>query len=108
MRNYCGYGKSGIIKPPFWSFHTASCKIHDENYEAGGDRMDRMTADIGFLWRMLSDANKQPTLSLKRKAVYSAIAYFIAVRAGGWISFFIVVPLKKWIRKRRGGGNEIL
>lgn len=100
-KNYCGYGKSGIIKPPFWAFHNASCKIHDENYEAGGNRMDRMTADVGFLWRMLADANKQETLWKKRLAVYSAIGYFIAVRLGGWVSFFVVVPIKKMVKNRK-------
>ena len=85
--NYCGYGKSMFLKPPFWSFHNSSCKIHDRNYKIGGTRMDRMTADMGFLWRMCQDANKQETLSKKRKAVYSAIVYFLLVRLFGWITF---------------------
>lgn len=76
-----------FIRPPFWSFHTASCLIHDQNYEAGGNKMDRMTADTGFLWRMLSDANKQESLQKKKLAVYTAIVYFLAVRLFGWISF---------------------
>lgn len=86
-KNYCGFKKAVFIKPPFWSFHTASCKIHDENYEAGGSSIDRMTADTGFLWRMLHDANKQQTLFKKKLAVYTAIIYFIAVRIFGWMSF---------------------
>lgn len=90
MKSYCGFGKSIFFKPPYWSFHDASCKIHDDNYEKGGERVDRMKADIGFLWRMCEDANKQETLSLKRKAVYSAIIYFLLVRFFGWISFFII------------------
>ena len=85
--NYCGFGKSMFIKPPFWSFQNASCKIHDDNYKAGGNIMDRMTADTGFLWRMLEDANEQKELLNKKKAVYSAIIYFILVRLFGWISF---------------------
>lgn len=87
MKNYCGFKKAMFIRPPFWSFHTASCFQHDRNYTQGGNRMDRMTADVGFLWRMLSDANKQPTLWKKRLAVYTGIAYFLAVRLFGWISF---------------------
>lgn len=98
--NYCGFGKSVIIKPPFWSFQNASCKIHDDNYEAGGNRMDRMTADTGFLWHMIQDANKQEDLCCKKKAVYSAIVYFIFVRLFGWISFFIATPIKKYWRKK--------
>lgn len=86
--NYIGFKwTQNFIKPPLWFLFNASAKTHDDNYEAGGGRMDRMTADVGFLWRMLSDANKQPTLWKKRLAVYTAITYFIAVRLFGWISF---------------------
>lgn len=85
--NYCGFGKSIIVRPPFWSFQNASCKIHDDNYKAGGNSFDRLTADVGFLWRMVQDANQQPTLLRKKMAVYSANLYFIAVRMFGWISF---------------------
>lgn len=87
MKNYCGFKKAMFLRPPFWSFHTASCKVHDDNYEDGGNRMDRMTADVGFLWRMCADASKQPTLWKKRLAVYTAMAYFLAVRLFGWASF---------------------
>lgn len=86
-KNYCGFGKSFLFKPPFWSFQNASCKIHDENYKQGGNVMDRLKADVGFLWRMCEDANKQETVAKKKLAVYSAIFYFLLVRAFGWISF---------------------
>lgn len=99
--NYCGFGHSQILKPPYWALFTANCKIHDENYEVGGTRADRMKADLGFFWRMLSDANKLTNLGQKRKALYTAIAYFIAVRSFGWISFFIIIPLKKWWKSRK-------
>ena len=46
-----------------------------------------MKADIGFLWRMCEDANQQEKLNKKRKAIYSAIVYFMLVRLFGWISF---------------------
>lgn len=85
--SYCGFGKSLFIKPPFWSFQNASCKIHDENYKEGGNKEDRLTSDAGFLWRMLQDANKQKCMSCKKKAIYSAILYFLLVRIFGWISF---------------------
>lgn len=83
-----------IFKVPEWILYNASCKIHDENYEIGGTRMDRMTADVGFLWRMLHDANQQDTLGKKRKAVYIALLYFFLVRAFGWLSFFVFKRIK--------------
>lgn len=85
--NYCGFGKSLVFKPPFWAFQNACCKIHDENYMQGGNSFDRLTADVGFLWRMCEDANKQTDLWRKKKAVYSAIIYFLLVRLFGGLSF---------------------
>lgn len=75
------------FKPIFWFIFSASAKQHDEDYERGGDKMDKLTTDVGFFWRMLSDANKQETFSRKRLAVYIAIIYFLFVRVFGWIGF---------------------
>lgn len=85
--NYCGFGKSLLFKPPFWSFQNASCKVHDENYKNGGNSNDRLNADVGFLWRMIKDANEQENKWKKKQAVYSALVYFILVRCFGWITF---------------------
>lgn len=102
MKNHCGFGKSILFKPPFWSFQNASCKIHDDNYEMPlkRDTANRLMADVGFLWRMCEDANEQPTVFKKKLAVYSAIAYFLAVRFFGWMSFFIWIPIKHYLKKK--------
>lgn len=100
--NYCGFGhsKATWLRPPFWYFQNASCKIHDENYENGGTRLDRLTADVGFLWRMLNDANKQETYCKKRNAAYSAILYFMFVRLFGWLSFFVWNYAQTFFKKK--------
>jgi len=85
--NYCGFGKSFLIKPPYWAFHNASCEIHDADYKKGGNRGDRLKSDLGFLWRMLQDANKQKCICLKKKAIYSSIIYFLLVRIFGLFAF---------------------
>lgn len=87
VTNYCGFGHSNLIKPPYWALFTADCSIHDDNYKKGGTRDDRFKADLGFFWRILEDCNKIESLNKKRKAVYVAILYFLAVRAFGWITF---------------------
>lgn len=88
MRNYVGFKLlQDYIHPPFWWLYTASAKIHDENYQTGGTRTDRLKADLGFFWRILEDANQIKDTWQKRKAVYTAILYFILVRMFGWISF---------------------
>lgn len=101
--NYCGFGKSIFLRPPYWSFHNASCKIHDDNYEKGGTRLDRLTADVGFLWRMCQDSNEQTEYKKKRAAVYSAIIYFLLVRLFGWIPFFCV----NWLKNKLGIKKDI-
>lgn len=85
--NYCGYGKSVLIKPPYWALFNASCKIHDDNYKEGGTKEDRLEADLGFLWRMLQDINQQTDYKKKRTAARTAIIYYALVRCFGIFSY---------------------
>ena len=85
--NYCGFGKSVFIRPPFWALQSASCKIHDDNYKKGGTEEDRLTADVGFLKYMLKDISSMVCYKHKRKAVLWAVIYYLLVRAFGWITF---------------------
>jgi len=87
-KNYCGMGKSAFIKPPHWAFLTASCKIHDENYTRGGNRADRLKADVGFLKHMLIDISELPYCK-KKKATRWAVIYYITVRTFGWMSWTV-------------------
>lgn len=87
MKNYCGFGHSQIIKPPYWALFTADCEIHDSNYTLGGAKEDRLNADLGFFWRILSDVNKVGDYKKKKRAIYIAILYFLCVRLFGWASF---------------------
>jgi len=84
--NYCGFGKSVFIRPPFWALQSASCKIHDDNYKKGGTEEDRLTADVGFLKHMLLDISDMP-YQRKSRAAFSACVYYLLVRTFGWISF---------------------
>lgn len=85
--DYCGYGSSSKFRFQQDYVLTASCEQHDKNYEEGGDRNDRLKADVGFLWRMLSDCNKIVGYWDKKKALYTALLYFILVRIGGFKTF---------------------
>ena len=85
--NYCGYGKSVLIKPPHWALFNASCKIHDDNYKAGTTKEEKLEADLGFLWRMLQDINQQTDYKKKRTAARTAIIYYALVRVFGILSF---------------------
>lgn len=87
-KNYVGFKfLQNIFHPPFWWLFNASAKQHDDNYEEGGTKNDRLTIDVGFFWRMLQDANQQTSYFKKNLAVFTAIFYFIMVRIGGWITF---------------------
>lgn len=96
MKNRCGW-KWIPIKPPYWWLHNASCEIHDENYLNGGTREDRLSADVGFLWRMIQDANEL-SYNTKRVAVLWACIYYFFVRCFGWISFSLIPKLKNIIK----------
>lgn len=87
MKNYCGFEKAKIARPPKWALFNASCQVHDEAYTVGGNKDDRLKADLGFFWRMLEDVNKLENYKLKKKAVKYAIIYYICVRMFGWLSF---------------------
>lgn len=84
--SYCGFGKTVFLKPPYWYFQDASCKIHDDNYKKGGTKEDRLKADVGFLKYMILDARYLP-YKQKRKAVLWACIYYMFVRAFGWVTF---------------------
>jgi hypothetical protein len=86
--NYCGFGKRNWGLPFDYQI-TASCKTHDENYEQGGTKDQRLQADLGFLWRNLSDINKIQDYNKKRFYVVMAIIYYLLVRSFGWISWYI-------------------
>ena len=75
------------IHPPFWWLYSASAKIHDDNYKKGGTKADRLEADLGFLHRILLDANDIKTYNKKRVAVLTAITYYVLVRGFGWLFF---------------------
>ena len=87
MKNYCGYGHSQILKPPYWALFTADCKIYDENYTKGGTKEDKLNADLGFFWRILHDVNQVSDYRKKKRAIYTAIFYFLCVRLFGWVTF---------------------
>jgi hypothetical protein len=84
--NYCGFGKSVFIRPPYWALQNASCEIHDQNYKKGGTEEDRLKADVGFLKHMLMDISVMP-YKKKARAAFSACLYYLFVRALGRLTF---------------------
>lgn len=84
--NYCGR-KGGWFKPPYHKFFNASCKIHDSSYDLGGDWIERLKADQGFLRHMLRDC--QQIQNKYKRMYYQAWCwlYYYAVRLTGKKSF---------------------
>lgn len=85
--NYCGFGKSLFWRAPYWALHNASCEIHDKNYTIGGNKEDRLMADVGFLKHMMIDISDQSDYKSKKKAAFSACIYYLLVRVFGRFSF---------------------
>lgn len=80
--NGCG-GKGSWIKPPHSAFFEASCNIHDEGYNKGGDEANRFECDGKFFIMMIKDTFR---INKSFKRLYFqlwAFTYFIAVRIGG-------------------------
>jgi hypothetical protein len=88
-KNYVGLGWLAFIKPPEWKTFNASAYTHDKNYSKIKTKEERLQADLGFLWRNLSDCNKVIGYNKKRYLVLVAINYYILVRLFGWISILI-------------------
>ena len=87
-QNYVGFSwLQRWIYPPMWWLVNSSAYIHDKNYATGGNKEDRLKADIGFFWRAFEDANKIEDYKKKKRAVMIVILYYILVRLFGWISF---------------------
>ncbi len=84
--SYCGR-KGGWFKPPYHKFFNASCFIHDTSYTKGGDWIDRLRADQGFLRAMLADCR---AIEQKLERTYYQSwcwLYYYGVRIGGKKSF---------------------
>lgn len=80
--SYCGR-KGGWFKPPYRKFFNASCKIHDNSYDQGGDWIDRLKADQGFLRAMLRDCDRIPKKTTRTYYQAWSIMYYYAVRFFG-------------------------
>lgn len=86
MASYCGR-KGGWFKPPYHKFFNASCEIHDNSYTTGGNWIDRLKSDQGFLRAMLKDCQNIDT-KYKRKYYQAwSFSYYYAVRLFGQKSF---------------------
>lgn len=89
MSNIVGNG-CGKESWPVWIkdllfnwFFEASCNIHDQGYQEGGDEARRKVCDDKFLAAMLRDVKTQLPLLLKPIGYTTAYSYYAAVRLGG-------------------------
>ena len=69
-----------------WLFH-ASCNIHDEGYEEGGNWIRKIYCDVRFFAAMIKDAGGLDGLHKQIAALVVAFVYFILVLLAGWFSF---------------------
>ena len=90
MSNGCGC-ESGIlryIRPPYQETFYAACCMHDDDYDRGGDKTARRSADIRFYDNMIKSAlntSKTPWRVAWLAAV--ALCYYAAVRVFGRFYF---------------------
>lgn len=90
MSNGCGCEK-GILKyfkPPYAQTFYAPCCMHDDAYDKGGGRTERLAADkllFANMTRKIARSNRSPIHCLWMTFV--AYAYYVAVRLLGWKYF---------------------
>ncbi|MAD43583.1 MAG: hypothetical protein CMH98_01140 [Oceanospirillaceae bacterium] len=67
-------------------FFEASCNRHDQGYEKGGDEIRRFECDWKF-WRAMKRDIKRLAWYLRPVAVFVGLAFYLMVRAFGWLQF---------------------
>jgi len=83
--DYC-WPKALWLKPPRIYFLEASCQIHDEWYEEGGNEIRRLVCDLFFYSHMINDINKY-CKKYKLFYIWWATLYFLLVRLFWWFCF---------------------
>ena len=91
VSNGCGC-ESGIFKyfkPPYHKYFYVACCMHDDAYDLGGGKKDRLIADRNFFHRMLQLVYLDTIASPWKQAwlVLVALHYYVAVRLMGWHYF---------------------
>jgi|DEB0MinimDraft_4_1074332.scaffolds.fasta_scaffold197678_1 hypothetical protein len=72
---YCGPGKFTSRRTELFP---ESCKQHDKDYDKGGYFLEKIFADVKFLYNMLEENRKTG-----RGSIFLAFVYFILVLFGG-------------------------
>ena len=90
MSNGCGCERGLLkhIKPPLSKMFYVACCIHDDDYDMGGDRAARRTADVTFyrnMCRIISGKDVTPWRSFGYTA--AALLYYACVRIFGRFYF---------------------
>lgn len=85
---YCGAcdGWLSFIKPPHHKFFNAECMVHDTMYDIGGNRQDRLNADVLLFNQMVRKAVgyfENRSVSSLWWFISLAYLYYLAVRVFG-------------------------
>lgn len=86
MSNGCGCetGLLKYIKPPYSKLFYAACCVHDNDYDAGGNKTNRLQADTKLFRNMLKTTlNKQYSVWKTYHLITMALMYYISVRIFG-------------------------
>lgn len=84
----CERGLLRYIKPPFAKLFYVSCCIHDDDYDRGGNRHNRKSADVSLyrnMGKIISAKDCSPWKSFCYTSV--ALAYYSCVRLFGRFYF---------------------
>ena len=90
MSKGCGC-QSGIlrfVKPPYAKKFYVPCCMHDDDYERGGGKAERLMSDRDLFLRMMRIVNKNE-ISPWRVTWFTLVPllYYVSVRVFGWRFF---------------------
>lgn len=84
----CQSGLLRFVKPPYAKKFYVPCCIHDDDYERGGGKTERLMSDRDLFLRMMRIVNDNE-ISPWRVTWFTLVAllYYVSVRVFGWRFF---------------------
>lgn len=84
----CQSGLLRFVKPPYAKKFYVPCCMHDDDYERGGGKEERLMSDRDLFLRMMRIVNENE-ISPWRVTWFTMVAllYYVSVRVFGWRFF---------------------
>lgn len=84
----CERGLLRYIKPPFAKMFYVACCIHDDDYDRGGNKQSRKSADVSLFRNMCIIISRKEYSPWRASGLsFVALVYYVSVRLFGRFYF---------------------